>query len=221
MLHAVIKVDLDVLVGKVVNLFLVLLQLCRLILELLLLLGQLHALGCAGAVDGVTKLGKLGAVTLLLLMHIVGAQTGEKISLIAVHIAQRLETVLLTAVKEPVDWALLIGFQVVSVEVIQEVAADHLAGRTLAAERAGNKFEVFFQRIITIDLTDKLHKTSGNVIVKILVIADGDDVVAVRQKPLTAIYSLGIAIWIGRFICSKLKIIYIPLFSFLTLADSA
>lgn len=82
MFHAVIKVDLDVLVGKVVNLFLVLLQLGRLILELLLLFGQLHALGCAGVVDGVTGLGKLGAVTLLLLMHIVGAQTGEKITLI-------------------------------------------------------------------------------------------------------------------------------------------
>ena len=60
MLHAVIKVDFDVLIGKVVNLFLVLLQLCRLILELLLLFGQLYTLGCAGVVDGVTELGKLG-----------------------------------------------------------------------------------------------------------------------------------------------------------------
>ena len=181
MFHAVIKVDLDVLVGKVVNLFLVLLQLGRLILELLLLFGQLHALGCAGVVDGVTELGKLGAVTLLLLMHIVGAQTGEEIALIAVHIAQRLETVLFAAVKEPVDRTLLIGFQMVGIEVIQEVAADHLAGRTLAAERVGNKLEVFFQRIIAVDLADKLHEASGNVIVKILVIADGDDVVAVRD----------------------------------------
>ena len=82
MFHAVIKVDLDVLVGKVVNLFLVFLQLGRLILELLLLFGQLHALGCAGTINGITELGKLGAVTLLLLMHIVGAQTGEKITLI-------------------------------------------------------------------------------------------------------------------------------------------
>ena len=72
----------------------------------------------------------------------------------------------------------------VGIEVIQEVAADHLAGRTLAAERVGNKLEVFFQRIIAIDLADKLHKASGNVIVKILVIADGDDVVAVRDDGL-------------------------------------
>ena len=60
------------------------------------------------------------------------------------HIAQRLEAVLLAAVEEPVDRTLLIGFQVVGIEVIQEVAADHLAGRTLAAQRIGNKLEVFF-----------------------------------------------------------------------------
>ena len=70
MFHAVIKVDLDVLVGKVVNLFLVLLQLGRLILELFLLFGQLHALGCAGMINSITELGKLGAVTLLLLMFV-------------------------------------------------------------------------------------------------------------------------------------------------------
>ena len=139
MLHTIIQVDLDVLVSEVVNLFLVLLQLCRLILELLLLFGQLHALGCAGMVNGVTELGKLGAITLLLFMYIVGAQAGEKITLIAVHIAQCFETVLFAAVKEPVDRTLLIGFQVVGIEVVQEVAADHLAGRTLAAERVGNK----------------------------------------------------------------------------------
>ena len=66
MLYTVIKVDLDVLIGKVVNLFLVLLQLCRLILELLLLFGQLHALGCAGTVNGVTELGKLGCAQVVL-----------------------------------------------------------------------------------------------------------------------------------------------------------
>ena len=57
MFHAVIKVDLDVLIGKMVNLFLVLLKLGRLILELLLLFGQFHALGCAGTINGVTELG--------------------------------------------------------------------------------------------------------------------------------------------------------------------
>ena len=44
MLHAVIKVDLDVLIGKMMDLFLVLLQFGSLLLNLLLLFGQLHAL---------------------------------------------------------------------------------------------------------------------------------------------------------------------------------
>ena len=39
MFHTVIQVDLDVLIGKVVNLFLVFLQFRRLLLELLLLFG--------------------------------------------------------------------------------------------------------------------------------------------------------------------------------------
>ena len=62
MFHTVVKVDLNVLVGEMVNLFLVLLQFSRLILELLLHLGQLHTLRCACMVDCIAKLGKLGAV---------------------------------------------------------------------------------------------------------------------------------------------------------------
>lgn len=103
---------------------------------------------------------------------------------IILRIAQRLEAVLLATVKQPVNRTLLIGFQMVGIEVIQEVAADHLAGRPLAAERVGNKLEVFLQRIIAVDLADKLHEASGDVIIKILVIADGDDVVAVRDDGL-------------------------------------
>ena len=114
------------------------------------------------------------------------------------HIAQCLEAVLLAAVKEPVDWTLLIGFQMVGIEVIQEVAADHLAGRTLAAECIGDKLEVFFQRVITISLTNKLDKTSGNVIVKILVIADGNYVVGVRRKgnrnPLVLVFYIVVSV---------------------------
>ena len=162
----------------------VLLNLKSLFLELLLLLGQLHALRSSGVFDGVREVVELCAITLLLLMNIVGTHPGKKVALIAVHIDQSLEAVLLAAIEEPIDRTLLIDFQVVGIEVVQEVAADHLAGRTLAAQRIGNKLEVFFQRIIAVDLADKLHETSGNVIVKILVIADGDDVVAVRNDGL-------------------------------------
>ncbi len=67
------------------------------------------------------------------------------------------------------------------------VAADNHEGRTLAAERVGNKLEVFFQRIITIDLADKLHEPTDNIIVKILVITYGDDVVLVRDDGLVLV----------------------------------
>ena len=130
-LHTVIEVDLDVLIGKMMNFLFVLLNLKCLFLELLLLLGQLHTLRSTGVFDGVREVGELGAITLLLLMNVVGAHPGKKVTLVAVHIDQSLEAVLLAAVEEPVDRTLLIGFQMVGIEVIQEVAADNFAGRTL------------------------------------------------------------------------------------------
>ena len=70
MLRAIIQVNLNVLISRVVNFFLffVFLQFCRLTFEFLLLFGPLYALGCAGVVDNVTELCKLGAVFLLLYM---------------------------------------------------------------------------------------------------------------------------------------------------------
>ena len=133
-------------------------------------------------VDCIAKLGKLGAVALLLLMHIVGTQTGQQITLVAVHVDERLEAVLFAAVEEPVNWAFLIGFQVVGVEVIQEVATDYLTGRPLAAEGIGNKFEVIFQCVLAIDLADEVYEAPHDVIIEILIIADGDNVVWVRDN---------------------------------------
>ena len=54
-LHAVIEVDLDVLIGKMMDFFFVLLNLKSLFLELLLLLGQLHTLRSTGVFDGVRE----------------------------------------------------------------------------------------------------------------------------------------------------------------------
>ena len=151
MLHAIIKVDRNVLIGEVMDFFFVFLDFKSLFLELLLLLGQLYALGCTCMVDCISKVRELSAVTLLLLVNIVGAHTGKEIALITVHIDECLEAVLLAAVEEPVDRTLLIGFQMVGIEVIQEVAADNFAGRTLAAERICDELEVFFQRFLAVD----------------------------------------------------------------------
>ena len=117
-------------------------------------------------------------------MNIVGTHPGKKVTLVAVHIDQSLKAVLLAAVEEPVDRALArtsngVCATMVSIEVIQEVASDDLTGRTLAAERVSDELEVFFQRFLAVDSFHPLHKTSGDVIIEIVIIADRDDIVTV------------------------------------------
>ena len=75
----------------------------------------------------------------------------------------------------------------VGIEVIQEVAADDLAGRTFAAESVSDKLEVFFQRFLAVDGFDPLHKASGDVIVEVVIVADGDDVVSVNREGFVVI----------------------------------
>ena len=103
------------------------------------------------------------------------------------HIDQRLEAVLLAAVEEPVDRTLLIGFQMVGIEVIQEVAADDLAGRTFAAESVSDKLEVFFQRLTAVDGFYPLYKASCDVIIEVVIVADRDDIVRVDRERLVVI----------------------------------
>ena len=81
----------------------------------------------------------------------------------------------------------LIGFQVVGIEVIQEVAADDLTRRTLAAKRICDKLEVFFQRFLAVDGFDPLHKASGDVIVEVVIVADGYDIVRINREGLVVI----------------------------------
>ena len=179
MLYAVVEVDFDVHIREMMHLFLVLLQLCGLILKLFLLFRQLDALGGRGVVEGVGNLRQLGAVALLLLVDVVGAQPREQVALIAVHIDESLEAVLLSAVEKPVNRAFLIGFEVVGVKTVQKIAADDLAGGTLSAEGVGDEFEVFLERIRAVDRADELNEAAGDVVVEILVVADGDNVVGV------------------------------------------
>ena len=97
------------------------------------------------------------------------------------HIDKRLEAVFLAAVKEPVDGPLLVGLAVVGIEVVQEITADHIAGRTFAAQGIGNEFEVFFQGVAAVDRLDEFDKPAYHIVLEILIVADGDDVVFIRR----------------------------------------
>ena len=68
------------------------------------------------------------------------------------EVDQRLEAVLLAAVKQPVNRALLVGLTVVFEEILEEAAADDLpAAASLAAQCPGDEVQIFFQRVCAID----------------------------------------------------------------------
>ena len=100
------------------------------------------------------------------------------------EVNQRLEAVLLAAVKHPVDGPLLVDLAVIRIEVLQEVVADDFtAGVALVAQRLGNKRKVFFQRIGTVNHTDELHNAVHKVVIpKVLLIAQRQDIILHRLE---------------------------------------
>ena len=98
------------------------------------------------------------------------------------HVNKTLETVLLTAVEQPVDGALLIRLAVVLKEVLQKVAANHLARGSPAAKGLGNKREVLLEGLLAIHRAHKVDKVAHDVVVKVLVVGDGQHVIGIGHK---------------------------------------
>ena len=97
------------------------------------------------------------------------------------HIDEGFEAIFLAAVKKPVDWAFLVGFAVVFVEIFDEIITDDVFWLIFATQSIGNEFEVVLQCFFAVDHLDKCHKTSNDVVVKVFVVADWDDVVLIRR----------------------------------------
>ena len=101
--------------------------LLELLLELFLPLGgSCHFAGVSAVVDHVLHPVDFGLVDPLHLVEIVHAEVADGVRRVAVEVDQRLEAVLLAAVKQPVDRALLVDFAVVFEEVLEKVVADDL-----------------------------------------------------------------------------------------------
>ena len=167
-----------------VDFFFVGVQLGGLLLKLFQLLVQLDALGGGGLLQALFQLLDGGAVAGLLLVDIVGADAGDGVRLVAVQVNQALEAVFLPAVKLPVDGTLLVDFAVIGKEIVEEVAADDLFGVAFSAEGIGDEPEVFGQRGRAVDGLHKAEETGSEVVLKILIVADGDDVVPVGGEGL-------------------------------------
>ena len=86
--------------------------------ELFLALGGLGDLAAGAVGDGIVHAGDLALVDLLHLVQVVGADKTGGVGVVAVHIDQRLEAVLLAAVVQPVDGAFLVDFYMVGVEAV-------------------------------------------------------------------------------------------------------
>ena len=116
-------------------------------------------------------------------MEVVHAEVADGVRRVAVEVDQRLEAVLLAAVKQPVDRALLVGLAVVFEEILEEVVSDDLpAAVALAAQRPGDEVQIFFQRVRAVGGFQPIAQAGDNIVFHVLFISDGQDAVPIRQE---------------------------------------
>lgn len=171
------------------NAFIVLFALFQLLLQLLPALGgPRHFTGDLAIVDDVLHPGDLVIVDTLHSVQVINTQVANGVLVIAVHIDKRLEAVLLTAVKEPVNRTLAgtgngISLAMILEEVIQEVIANDLpAGIALARQCFGNKVQIVLQRVLAVDLFQPCTEQPYNIIREVFFIGDGENVILVWNK---------------------------------------
>ena len=143
---------------------------------------QLHTLTSGSIGNALFKISNSGAVTSLLLMHIIGTDTGNGVWLISMHIDQRLEPILLAAIKQPINRAFLINLAMLFIKIIQEIIPNYIFRLTLATQCIGNEFQVFIQCLCTVNRFHEFHEQTNNIILKIFIIANRDNVVGIRCK---------------------------------------
>ena len=120
-LHAIVQVQLDAAQGEVGDHLVVVAALFELLLELFLALGGSGNLTGVGAVvNHVLHPVDFGLIDALHLVEIVHTEIADGVRRVAVEIDQRLEAVLLAAVEQPVNRALLVGLAVVFEKILEE-----------------------------------------------------------------------------------------------------
>src|SRR5699024_10322221 len=161
--HAIVQIDANHLIRKVVDLFFINTNFFRLRLQLIQFFVQFHTLPGSSIGNTFFQISHRRAVTALLFMDIVRAYAGNGIRLIAVHINQSFETILLPTVKQPVNRAFLINLAMVFVKIIQEIVPNHILRLTFASQGIGNEFQIFIQSVLSIDSLYKFYETADNI----------------------------------------------------------
>ena len=112
--YAVVQIQLNAAQGQMGDHLVIVTALLELLLQFLLPLGGGgHLPGILAVVDHVLHPADFRLVDSLHLVEVVHPEVADGVRRVAVEVDQRLEAVLLAAVKEPVDGPLLVGFAVV------------------------------------------------------------------------------------------------------------
>ena len=186
-LHAIVQVQLNAAQGKVGDHFVIVAALFELLLQLFLPLGGSgHLAGVGAVVDHVLHPVDLRLIDALHFVEVIHTEIADGVRRVAVEVDQRLEAVLLAAVEQPVDRALLVGLAVILEKVLEEVAADDLpAAVPLAAQRPGDEVQIFFQRVRAVGGFQPAAQAGDDVVLQILFVGDGQDaIIRIRQEGL-------------------------------------
>src|SRR5699024_2754289 len=89
---------------------------------------------------------------------------------------------LLTTIKKPIDWTFLISFAMFLIKFIEEIISDDFFWMPFTTKSISNKFQIFLQRIFTINYFYKIYKTINNIIIKILIITNRDNTIFISRK---------------------------------------
>ena len=132
-LYAVIEVKLDTGKCQMADLLIVFPAFLQLLGKFILTLGGCcHLAGILAVIHHILHSVDLGFIYALHLVQVVDTQVTDGIRRIAVQVNQCLESILLAAVKQPVDRTLAgagdrVGLAVILEEIVQEVVADNLS----------------------------------------------------------------------------------------------
>src|SRR5699024_3058145 len=99
------------------------------------------------------------------------------------HINQSLKSILLSAIKEPINWTFLIDLTMILEKIVQEVVSNNFPTcRSLSTESISNKIKIGFHRIVTVYNSQKLTYTSNNVVIHIFLISNWDYVIFIGYE---------------------------------------
>jgi uncharacterized protein (TIGR02687 family) len=122
------------------------------------------------------------------LAHVIVEQQVHRVAGVAVQVDERLETAF-RATEHPVNGALLVGFEMVLVELAHEIFAQLFTKRLL------DEREVLRQSLLAVGNAQELAETTHDVVLKPLAVEHGQDAVGVEGK--SGLWDAGEVILLG------------------------